>query len=184
MPLSINVGLSRKASRDYQSQGHSINVTAELDQSLLARPGELQAQIADLYHQAQVALDRAAAEPAHPSPANGAINGQSHGRANGQAGSHTNGRYSRQLQTPGPTPANHNPQARIAAPADGPPLTASQKRAIFSIAHRLGLDPQEVCGDEVGCAIEDLRLRQASELIDLLKSLDTSAVAGGKAGGR
>lgn len=182
MPLSINVGLSRKASRDYQSQGHSINVTAELDQSLLARPGELQAQIADLYHQAQVALDRAAAEPAHPSPANGAINGQSHGRANGQAGSHTNGRYARQLQTHNATSSNN--QARMVAPADGPPLTASQKRAIFSIAHRLGLDPQEVCGDEVGCAIEDLRLRQASELIDLLKSLDTSAVAGGKAGGR
>ncbi len=182
MPLSINVGLSRKASRDYQSQGHSINVTAELDQSLLARPGELQAQIADLYHQAQVALDRAAAEPAHPSPANGAINGQSHGRANGQAGSHTNGRYTRQVQAHNATSSNN--QARSVAPADGPPLTASQKRAIFSIAHRLGLDPQEVCGDEVGCAIEDLRLRQASELIDLLKSLDTSAVAGGKAGGR
>lgn len=38
MPLSINVGLSRKASRDYQSTGVSINVTAELDQTLLARP--------------------------------------------------------------------------------------------------------------------------------------------------
>ncbi len=34
MPLSINVGLSRKASRDYQSTGVSINVTAELDQAL------------------------------------------------------------------------------------------------------------------------------------------------------
>ena len=42
MPLSINVGLSRKASRDYQSTGVSINVTAELDQSLLAKPDELQ----------------------------------------------------------------------------------------------------------------------------------------------
>ena len=38
MPLSINVGLSRKASKDYQSTGVSINVTAELDQSLLAKP--------------------------------------------------------------------------------------------------------------------------------------------------
>ena len=27
MPLSINVGLSRKASKDYQSTGISINVT-------------------------------------------------------------------------------------------------------------------------------------------------------------
>ncbi|QOV89759.1 hypothetical protein [Humisphaera borealis] len=37
MPLSINVGLSRKASRDYQSTGYSINVTAELDQALLGQ---------------------------------------------------------------------------------------------------------------------------------------------------
>jgi hypothetical protein len=29
MPSSINVGLSRKASKDYQSTGVSINVTAE-----------------------------------------------------------------------------------------------------------------------------------------------------------
>ena len=38
MPLSINVGLSRKASKDYQSTGVSINVTTELHQSLLDRP--------------------------------------------------------------------------------------------------------------------------------------------------
>jgi hypothetical protein len=47
MPLSINVGLSRKASKDYQSTGVSINVTAELDQALLAKPDELQQQVGD-----------------------------------------------------------------------------------------------------------------------------------------
>ena len=45
MPLSINVGLSRKASKDYQSTGVSINVTAELDQALLTKPDELQKQV-------------------------------------------------------------------------------------------------------------------------------------------
>ncbi len=63
MPLSINVGLSRKASKDYQSTGVSINVTAELDQSLLARPDELQQQIGDLYAQAEQALDRQSTPP-------------------------------------------------------------------------------------------------------------------------
>ena len=63
MPLSINVGLSRKASRDFQSAGYSINVTAELDQSLLARPDELQRQVADLYAQAESALNQAAGLP-------------------------------------------------------------------------------------------------------------------------
>ena len=38
MPLTVNVGISRKASANYQSQGLSINLTAELDQSLLADP--------------------------------------------------------------------------------------------------------------------------------------------------
>jgi hypothetical protein len=49
MPLNINVGLSRKASRDFQSTGYSINLVAELDSALLAHPDELQEQIADLY---------------------------------------------------------------------------------------------------------------------------------------
>ena len=58
MPLTINVGLSRKASKDYQSSGVSINVTAELDQSLLARPRELQTEIDRLYAQAEDGLAR------------------------------------------------------------------------------------------------------------------------------
>ena len=35
MPLIINVGVSRKASKDFQSAGYSLNPTAELDQGLL-----------------------------------------------------------------------------------------------------------------------------------------------------
>ena len=68
MPLSIDVGLSRKASKDYQSTGYSINVTAELDQSLLARPEELQQQIAALYSQAEAALARQAGQGSAPAP--------------------------------------------------------------------------------------------------------------------
>ena len=60
MPLAINVGLSRKASRNFQSTGVSLNVTAELDQSLLARPDELQQEIGNLYAQAQQALEQQA----------------------------------------------------------------------------------------------------------------------------
>ncbi|MGB0766825.1 MAG: hypothetical protein ACPGYV_03860 [Phycisphaeraceae bacterium] len=60
MPLTINVGLNRKASKDYQSTGASINLTAELDQSLLTRPDELQGAVSELYEQAELALDRQA----------------------------------------------------------------------------------------------------------------------------
>jgi hypothetical protein len=64
MPLSIDVGLSRKASKDYQSTGVSINVTAELDQALMAKPDQLQKQIGYLYSQAHQALDGQMNRPA------------------------------------------------------------------------------------------------------------------------
>jgi hypothetical protein len=69
MPLSVNVGLSRKASKDFQSTGVSLNIVAELDQSLLARPDELQRQIADLYAQAGAALNHQAGSPPSAPPA-------------------------------------------------------------------------------------------------------------------
>lgn len=58
MPLTINVGLSKKSSHNYQSEGVSINVTAELDQALLGRPDHLQKEISGLYQQAEAALEQ------------------------------------------------------------------------------------------------------------------------------
>jgi len=46
MPLVVNVGLNRKASRDYQSAGVSINLSAELDSGLINDPARLQAEVA------------------------------------------------------------------------------------------------------------------------------------------
>lgn len=60
MPLTVNVGLSRKTSANYQSAGTSINLTAELDQSLLADPPRLQSEIDRIYAQAEEALERRA----------------------------------------------------------------------------------------------------------------------------
>ena len=51
MPLSVNVSLSRKASQDPTAITYSINITAELDESLLTQPKELHARIAGLYEQ-------------------------------------------------------------------------------------------------------------------------------------
>lgn len=58
MPLTLNVGLSRKTSQNYNSEGASINLTAELDQALLNRPDELQDRVAALYREAETALQR------------------------------------------------------------------------------------------------------------------------------
>ncbi|HEY8746334.1 MAG TPA: hypothetical protein VIM11_00060, partial [Tepidisphaeraceae bacterium] len=72
--------LSRKASKDYQSTGASINIVAELDQSLLAKPDELQRQIDGLYQQAEEAINRnaAASPPTPPTPASH-LNGRATG---------------------------------------------------------------------------------------------------------
>jgi hypothetical protein len=112
MPLSVNVGLSRKASKDYQSTGVSINVTAELDQSLLARPDALQQHIDDLYAQAEQALDRRAGAPPEPPSAESrrlsepprrsggyARNGNGHTNGNGHANV-SGGRSGRWTSTP------------------------------------------------------------------------------------
>lgn len=193
MPLTVNVGISRKASRDYQSAGLSINLTAELDQSLLAKPAELQAQVEQLYAQAEQALDRQASRGTVAPPRNGAharqdrspaarttaeppgrparrdLNG--HGRGvNGHSGPHVNGHGG----------AGTNGHAAAHSPATGTPttpvapgsgMTASQRRAINAIARRLGLDAQQECRDVLGIELDDAGVRQASQFIDHLKAL-------------
>jgi len=69
MPLTLNVGLSRKTSENYNSQGASINLTAELDQALLTRPEELQDKVAALYREAETALQRQQNPVASEAPA-------------------------------------------------------------------------------------------------------------------
>ena len=152
MPLSINVGLSRKASKDYQSTGVSINVTAELDQSLLARPDELQQQVANLYAQAEQALDRQAGAPtpSESRPANSRPARQNGSYRNGNGSGHSNGNRSN---------------------GNGGGMSQSQRNAILAIARRSNVDPNYEAEQMVGTPFEQLTIRQASELIDHLKAL-------------
>ena len=151
MPLTINVGLNRKASKDYQSTGASINLTAELDQSLLTRPNELQGAVSELYEQAELALDRQVgggpreAPPRRTSQRQNGSNG--HGRSNGQA---QNGRG----------------------------MTQSQCKAIHAIADQLGVDAADEARHEFGIDLDRASIAEASKLIDHLKSLQGSASQG------
>ena len=155
MPMSINVGLSRKASKDYQSTGVSINVTAELDSALLQKPAELQAQIDALYGQAESAIDRqvkaygAETTPAAPARVNGdRFRNNGHAAATGTDGHH---------------PTNGNGHR------NGDGMTASQRKAIEAIARRANIDPEQECQDLFGSALNELTIRQASGFIDHLK---------------
>ncbi|MBI1337333.1 MAG: hypothetical protein GC164_10270 [Phycisphaera sp.] len=52
-------------------------------------------------------------------------------------------------------------------------MTQSQRRAIESIARRLGLDPEAEIDQEFGWSFNDLTLREASRVIDHLKGLQS-----------
>jgi hypothetical protein len=69
MSLSINVSLSQKARLDSNATIYSINITADLDESLLTRPKELHERIAAIYAQAARSIDQQAnTPPVAPSP--------------------------------------------------------------------------------------------------------------------
>ncbi len=155
MPLTVSVGLSRKASENYQSAGASISLTAELDQCLLVQPDQLQQQIDRIYQLAEIALTRQVARQVQSAPpaahadsgkdlTNGG--GTDNGRANGQ-------------------------------PA---PMTASQSRAIAAIAKRLGVDAMAECRRLLDVELDKLSIRQASQLIDHLKALAPEGQKQGK----
>lgn len=60
MPMILTVTRNRKTSHNYNSEGHGISLTVELDQSLLNQPNALKKQIDDLYKKAESALDHQA----------------------------------------------------------------------------------------------------------------------------
>ena len=68
MSLSINVSLSQKASLDPKSTVYSINITADLDESLLTRPKELHERITGLYAQAARCIEQQANAPTQAAP--------------------------------------------------------------------------------------------------------------------
>jgi hypothetical protein len=162
MPLTVNVGLSRKTSANYQSAGTSINLTAELDQSLLADPSRLQSEIDRIYAQAEEALERRArGGESQPVTAMTTMTADSEKVPHGAAlkrGPHPHGS------------PNGNPNAGNGVHAGAiRPATESQLKALGVICKRNGLDLNGEAHDEFGVAANDLDVRQASQLIDALK---------------
>jgi hypothetical protein len=160
MPLKLNVGVSRKVGLpDYGSIGASCNLEMELDTGLLERDVEgFQARIRGAYVAAHQAVHDELARLQAPgeatrgsSPPAAAVNRSANGyhRAGGNA-------------------------AGVRAQADRPrsrkPATASQVKAVVVIAHRQEADLVGLLRDEFHVERpQDLTLRQASQLIELLK---------------
>jgi len=157
MPLLINVGLNRKASKDFQSVGVSLNMTVELDQGLLADPPRLQSEIDRIYGQAEEALDRQitamGTETKQDAPSRGSIHSNGHAPAVAP-GPQTNGKSANGSFNGGPVR----------------PATDSQVRALRAICKRGRLDLDREAHNEFGVeSAERLDLKQASQLIYLLK---------------
>lgn len=154
MPLTINVGLSRKTSENYNSQGASINLTAELDQSLLTRTDELQGAVSELYEQAELSLDRQVNGGSQEPPRQRIT----HTRSNGSNG---NGQSNGRSQ-------------------NGRGMTQSQRKAIHAIAGQIGVDPVDEARHEFGIDLERASISEASKLIDHLKGLQGASTSGSR----
>jgi hypothetical protein len=144
MPLKLNVGLSRKvADNNYGSRGASVNVELEVESALAADPVKLRERIRQVFGLVRDSLVE---------ELNSAASGQP--RSNGQT------------QAPANAARSDNGQ-RSSTPR---PATQSQVRAIAAIARRLQINLDDLLGQFHARRAQDLSIKQASQLIDELKS--------------
>jgi hypothetical protein len=162
--MKLNVGVSRKAGLPgYSSVGASCNLELELDAGLLERDLDgFHQQIRTAYiaahqavHDELARLHATNGESRQTAPSRSVANGA--GSRNGHERSHGDSPSSRRGQTE---------QARSPKPA-----TPNQVKAIHSIARRQDVDLLAILREEFEVdRAEELTLKQASSLIDQLKS--------------
>jgi len=149
--LKVNVGLSKKLSKDFNSNGYSINVEGEVS-SVLSDPEAVIEEVKQLYDFAEEALalqiDRSRGTAAIASrdeqPTNG--NGQ---RTNGNGNHRTNGNDQPELAT------NKQVQYLLS-------IGKRQRLSTIELEHRI----TEILNRKVG--IYQLSKREAGQVIDML----------------
>ena len=149
MPVKLSVGLQQKVGLpDYGSLGASCFLEFEIERSCIeGDPDGFQHQVRTAFAACRQSVSEQLAMPATKPPP--AANGQSHVAVNGYANGHPSGVHT--------------------FPAKGT-ATDSQVRAIYAIARRHGLDPENLATQRFHRErLEDLSVREASALIDELK---------------
>jgi hypothetical protein len=162
MTLKLNIGYSKKIGQpDYGSLGASCNIEVELDQYLVFHDLDgLHAKIKQVFVAARQAVQDELCRNEGSPPATPPQNGSSGQHAgNGNGGGQGNG------------------QRR----GGGRMATASQVRAINSIADRIQLDLAKWLHEKFGLgAPADLSISDASHAIDELKALPAGSQNGGR----
>jgi hypothetical protein len=163
--MKLNVGVSRKVGLpDYGSVGASCNLELELDSGMLDKDLDaFHARVRDAYVAAHQAVHDELARLQAPVEGNaGAYPSSRVNRApvNGYASENGNG-YTMRAQ-------DSRARGRRSA-------TSSQVKAIRAIARRHNVDLPSLLRQEFAAErAEDLTIRQASQLIDLLKNRVTA----------
>ena len=157
MPMKLNVGVSRKVGLpDYGSVGASCNLELELDAGLIDKDLDaFHARVRNAYVAAHQAVHDELARLQVPVGASAEQPSQKPAR-NGYARAHGNGSWARA----------QDDRSRVRKPA-----TPNQVKAILAIARRQNADLGRLLQQEYEVERpEDLTIRQASELIDMLKA--------------
>jgi hypothetical protein len=154
MPLKINIGASKKVGEvNYGSRGASVNLELELESALVNDPPKLQDRIRQLFGLVRLSL----AEE---------LNGNGNGNGNGPS-SHPTHDAGHEHHNGGNGNGNGSPQ-RSNPPR---PATQSQVKAIYAITRAQGLNVHQVLRDRFNVGKpEELSIKEASQLIDSLKS--------------
>ena len=164
MPMTLTVSRNRKTSHNYNSDGCGLSLTVELDQGLLRQPDELHAKIERLYAE----LDDALEAESERSTLAGLNRNRDRNLDNADNRPVPSRDRHGRREHRRPDNRDHNGHA------DEPGMTQSQRRAIAAIAKRLDVDPEDEAIDMAGTSLDQLSLKQASALIDRLKSMQPS----------
>ncbi|REJ91796.1 MAG: hypothetical protein DWQ35_13920 [Planctomycetota bacterium] len=166
--LRVNVGLSRKLSKDYNSTGYSINVEGEVT-SPVTDPEAVTEEVKQLYDLAEEAL-AVQIERSRSEAALARHDEESHTQQASQ-GRGFNGRNE-----------NHRSGNGHQANQGGVPATNKQIQYLLSIGKRQRLSTveleariEEILGESVG--VYDLTKRQAGTVIDELTGNDAAAAS-------
>lgn len=146
MAVKLNIGVSRKLGQpNYGSRQASIGLEVEIDSGLLATPEELQEKVRLLYRFADQAVED---------------------ELNYQTGSLLN-----EVAAPTAVATSQEESGDESPIQQVRGLTDNQLRAIYGLARRLQLSPLRLVRERFRLEhVEDLDIRQASQLIEELKS--------------